>query len=278
MSENRYAGNSCVQKESVCIETNRILDSCRDRDCFENVRVYLTDYGQEIIEHTSNVRVKCSEIGWTHIGIEPVQFNRGFYTVTVRFYIHVVLEGCVNGRVQEFEGIAVLEKNVVLYGSESNVSIFKSGKHNGDFCSRPVPAKCEANVPEAIVEVVEPLVLGIRVVEDVQECCCCCCCCCDVPEGLYEGLDGVLGRSDEYRRYLAISFGLFSVIRIVRPAQYLITATEYCVPDKECISNDSADPCSVFRQMPFPTAEFCPPGPGHCMPVKGDRSSGCGCS
>ena len=156
MSENRITANSCSAKESVCIETNRILDSCRDRDCFENVRVYLTDYGQEIIEHTSNVRVKCSEIGWTHIGIEPVQFNHGFYTVTVRFYIHVVLEACVNGRAQEFEGIAVLEKNVVLYGSESNVSIFKSSGDCTDFCSQPEPCGFTKNVPIAVVDSVVP--------------------------------------------------------------------------------------------------------------------------
>ena len=42
------------RREAVCIETNRILDSCRDRDCFEDVKVILTDFGSEIIEHTTN--------------------------------------------------------------------------------------------------------------------------------------------------------------------------------------------------------------------------------
>jgi hypothetical protein len=31
------------ETRTVCVETNRILDSCRDQDCFENVRVFLTD-------------------------------------------------------------------------------------------------------------------------------------------------------------------------------------------------------------------------------------------
>ena len=276
MSDNRFASNSCHSKETVCIETNKILDSCRDRDCFENVRVYLTDFGQEIIEHTSNVRVKCAEIGWTNINVEPVQFNHGFYTITIRFYIKLDLEACINGRAQEFQGIAVLEKNVVLFGSESNVNIFKSGKCSADFCARPVPVCGERSVPEAIIEVVDPIVLGIKVVEHIQECNCCCCCSCDIPNGVCAELEQVLGKDDEYRRYLAVSFGLFSVIRLVRPAQYLIQATEYCVPDKECITSDASDPCSVFRHMPFPSAEFCPPA--YCGEIKGDRAGNCGCS
>ena len=274
MSENRFTSNAC--KETVCIETNRILDSCRDRDCFENVRVFLTDFGQEVIEHTTNVRVKCAEIRWTHINIEPVQFNRGFYTVTIRFYILIVFEACINGRSQEFQGIAVLEKSVVLYGSESNVNIFKSGKCSNDFCATPVAVCGEKNVPQAIIEVVDPIVLGVKVVEHVEECCTCCCCPCDVPENVCPDLGQYLGDDDNYRRYLAVSFGLFSVIRLVRPAQYLVHATEYCVPDKECVSNDSSDPCSVFRHMPFPTAEFCPPG--YCGELKADRTGNCGCS
>ena len=36
------------KSEHICIEANRILDSCRDRDCFEDVKVILTDFGSEI--------------------------------------------------------------------------------------------------------------------------------------------------------------------------------------------------------------------------------------
>ena len=59
--ENRFSCGGAGGKDTVCIETNRILDSCRDRDCFENVRVYLTDIGNDIIERTGNVRTKAPE-------------------------------------------------------------------------------------------------------------------------------------------------------------------------------------------------------------------------
>ena len=49
-------------RETVCIDTYRVLDSCRDKDCYEDVRVYLTSFGQELINHTQNVRTKSAQI------------------------------------------------------------------------------------------------------------------------------------------------------------------------------------------------------------------------
>lgn len=157
MADNRLTCGSSdrtsPRSETVCIETNRILDSCRDRDCFEDVKVILTDFGNDIIEHTTNVRAKNACITWTYIGIDPVKFNRGFYAVTIKFYIKLTFEACLcGGRSQEFEGVAVLEKKVILYGSESNVSVFKSSAAD-DYCSMPEPCCSMKNVPTAIVEV-----------------------------------------------------------------------------------------------------------------------------
>ena len=106
MPENRF---SCGVKDNIAIEANRILDSCKDRDCYENVRVFLTDCGQQIIERTNTVRIKDACIASTFIGLDPVQFNRGFYTITIRFFVRRVFEGCVGvGHAQEFDGIAVI--------------------------------------------------------------------------------------------------------------------------------------------------------------------------
>ena len=263
------------KNETVCIEANRILDSCRDRDCFEDVKVILTDFGNEIIEHTTNVRAKNACITWTYIGIDPVKFNRGFYSVTIKFYIKITFEACLcAGKSQEFEGIAVLEKRVILYGGESNVSVFKSNPDTSDYCAVPEPCCSTKNVPVAIVEVVDPIILNSKVREAGDNCCCCCCCCCDdIPNNVSSHVNGNL--CDTEGRYLTVSLGIFSVVRIVRPAQYLIHATEYCVPDKECISPEDDDPCAIFKNMAFPTAEFCPPG--YVPLIKGDHGGKCNC-
>ena len=280
MGENRFPcgpSNQSNCKDVIAIEANRILDSCRDRDCYEDVKVILTDFGNEIIQRTTSVRAKDACIAWTNIIIEPVRFNRGFYSVNIKFYVKICFEACIgNGRSQEFEGIVVLEKRVILYGSESNVNIFKSSADANDYCSVPELCCAGKNVPIAEVEVVDPIILNTKVHEHDEGCNCCCCCRCDdVPERITRTLSGTLCDTSEHERYLTVSLGIFSIVRIVRPAQYLINATEYCIPDKECIGAEEDDPCSVFRQMSFPTNEFCPP---EFMPPKGDRPNGkCGC-
>ena len=259
-----------AKSEMVSIEANRILDSCRDKDCFEDVKILLTDFGNEILEHTTNIRAKNACITWTYIGIDPVRFNRGFYTVTIKFYVKITFEACLcGGRSQEFDGVAVLEKKVILYGSESNVNVFKSSSEASDFCALPEPCCPTKKVPTAIVEVVDPVVLGVKVKEPGEHCCCCN----DIPENICSSVNGTL--SDGNGRYISVSFGRFSVVRIVRSAQYLINATEYCIPDKECVSSEDDDPCAIFRQMAFPTQEFCPPD--FVPPKGGDHGPKCGC-
>ena len=256
MQDNRFMCGPVKGNETVCIEANRILDSCRDRDCFENVKVFLTDCGQEIIEHTSAIRVKSAYIKQANISLDPVQFNRGFYTVNIRFYIKLTFEACVgNGRSQEFDGIAVLDKRVILYGGDCNANVFRSNGSFADFCAYPEPCNKEKVVPTAVVEVVEPIVLGVNILED-RHVCCCCCCACDIPESVIEGLHGHLPYDDDHGKHLAVSIGIFSIVRIIRPGQYLINATEYVIPDKECISPSNDDPCSVFKTMAFPISEF----------------------
>ncbi len=292
MTDHRNSPAGCrPEARTVCVETNRILDSCRDRDCFEHVRVFLTETGQDIIERTTQVRVKDAAIAWTYIGIDPVQFNRGFYTVHIRFYIKLIFEACIcPGRggagttATEFDGIAVLEKQVVLFGGDSSVSIFRSGSDCTGFCSEPEPCYKERSLPTAVIEAVDPIVLGVRVLEPLcPEPVVCCCCACDIPSSisaclsapLYVEADGdgpSCGRDGDRR--LTVSLGLFSLVRLVRPAQYLIQATDFVIPDKECVTSTPDSPCDLFRTMAFPIAEFTPVA-GPALVADRDR---CGCS
>jgi hypothetical protein len=249
--------SSNVGRDTICIDTFRVLDACRDKDCYEDVRVYLSSCGQEILDRTTNVRVKCANIVCAYIGVDEVPFNKGFYQVTIRFYVKVVAEACIgNGRGQEIEGISIIEKKVVLFGSEGNVNIYRSSDNIG-FCSDCSSANSSTNTPVAVVEAVEPIVLSSRIADCSDSCGYCCCSCCEIPESVCNTCSSVPIDSNEGNR-LYVSLGIFSVVRIERPAQYLINAADYCVPDKECVTNESDDPCSIFRRMAFPTNEFCP--------------------
>jgi hypothetical protein len=169
------------------------------------------------------------------------------------------------------------------------VSIFRSSADGTAFCAEPQPCYKERSVPTAVVEAVDPIVLGVRVLEPAcPEPVCCCCCACDVPPSIAGCLSAPLchdgcGESDHGghdhgghvgERTLVVSLGIFSLVRLVRPAQYLVNATEFVIPDKECISATPDNPCDLFRSMAFPISEFTPV----CMPsVTADRNK-CGCN
>jgi len=257
MAEYRNSGGPCQRdKEMICLDTYRILDSCRDKDCFEDVRVYVTCAGQEILDRTTVVRAKKAKVVWSCIDIDNVPFNRGFYQLFIKIYVKLCFEACISpGNIQEFEGVAVVEKKVILFGGEGNVHVFKSEFPQGGFCSCCSTAPSSA-LPIAVLEIVDPIVLGTKVVEPGISCKCCTCCTIDeIPECVCSQLTCDL-TDDNRSNTLLVSLGFFSVVRIERPAQYLVNAVEYSVPEKECTAPCVEDPCSLFRQMSFPTAEF----------------------
>ena len=258
MADNRTCqsyGN--VGRETVCIDCNRVLDSCKDKDCFADVRVYLTEFGQELIEKCVAIRVKCTKIVGVNIDTEPVQFNRGFYQVLIRFYVKLVFECCVNvGRPQEFEGIAVCDKKVILYGSEGNVNIFKSCP-SCDFCSPAPEGSATTNLPTVVLETVDPIALSVGT--SARDCCCRCCGVGEIPDNVAAFINGCLTDGYDGCKQLYVTLGFFSVIRMERPGQYLVQATEYSVPEKDCTPCDEEDPCALFDRMAFPVNEFSPP-------------------
>lgn len=271
MSDKRYNEGSSFARccnDVCCIEADRILDSCRDRDCYENLRVNLSNFGNDVIGRTGNVRAKDAYIAWTYINVDKVRFNRGFYTVNIRYYIKLIFEACVgNNKPHEFEGIVAVDKKVVLFGGEKNVNVFRSESIDNSFCDAPEIRGACGELPRVVVEATDPIVLDVKVF-DKSSLPACCCPCCDVPEAVLKHLEcPITDADDDCNRYLTVSIGIFSVIRLLRSAQLLINATEYCVPDKECITPCEENPCAVFNKIAFPSAEFCSQLPVDCSNI-----------
>ena len=282
MQENRNAnfcaggGNGTGGSGTVCIDTKRILDSCRDRDCFEDTRVYLTCTGEEILANSSNVRTRSAKLLWAYVGVDEVPFNCGFYKVRIRYYIEVEFEACLGvGRSQCFKGLAALEKEVILYGGEGRAVSFTSNALN-NYCSVCHMNNMTTNDPVAVVETVDPIVLGTK----VSDCNCPCPCggaeYAEIPEGVRNSIGEELVLNSNGPRIL-VSFGIFSVIRMERPAQLLIHATDYSVPDKECnAATNNDNPCALFSSIAFPTNQF--RGTGAIGDTPNHKPGGpCGC-
>ena len=103
--------------QAMSIHTRKITDSCRDKDCIEDLRVYLTAGSQAILEKAGNIRVRCAELIHTGIEVHPVVFDRSHYCIDVTFYYRILADAVVNGcRPATLCGLSVFSKKAVLCG------------------------------------------------------------------------------------------------------------------------------------------------------------------
>lgn len=123
----------CDSSDSVCIQTNKVYDSCRDKECIENIRVYLTESGQSLVDRAANVKCRKSEIIWVYTDVEGLPFNKGYYSVDLRFFFRITLDVFTGvSRPTCVEGLAVYDKKVILFGSEGNSRTFLSKTSFGE--------------------------------------------------------------------------------------------------------------------------------------------------
>ncbi len=245
-------------RESVCIHTRKIFDSCRDKDCIEDLRFYPTCAGQAILNGCQMIKGGRAELLYVYTDVEPVNFNRGFYSVDMRFFYRVTLQvGTGTPRYAEAEGLCVFDKRCILFGSEGAAKIFSSDTVM-DGMDTPNPVKTD--LPVAVVEAVDPIVLDTHIVD----CCPSNCCCCEPSIAELPGcvsccFNQELVMDDSCQRRYYVTLGQFSMVRLERDTQLLIPAYDYCIPQSECSCGDQEDPCGLFRNVDFPVNEFFPP-------------------
>ena len=257
MSENRQDTLHCgySDREAMSIHTRKITDSCRDKDCIEDLRVYLTKASQCLLDSAASARVRCAELLHTYIDVEPVAFDRNHYCVDVTFYYRILADTVVGcGRPATLYGLAVFSTRAVLCGEESRAHIYRSDTRLGEFDGS---TRSCANLPTAVVEVLDPMVLFSKVRE---VCDCPCQDAVQIPAGIQNLFDEELVLSGDRRR-LFVTLGQFSIIRLERDAQLVVPVLDYSIPTKECCDASGCcaeDPCEMFSRIPFPAAQFTP--------------------
>lgn len=239
---------ACI-REAVCIHTRKIFDSCRDSDCVEDLRVYPALCSRGYIDTAFSIRPRSAELLYAEVNVEPITFNKGYYTVDVTYFYRITGETFPGGSI--VRGLAVFDKRVMLYGSQGGVKSFNSDSCDG---ARGV---CDNTLPIAEVEAVDPIALHLKLVDadcalppDCE--------CRQIPDFISRQFEGGLCMEEAPRR-LYVTLGQFSIIRLERDTQLLIPAYDYCVPDKECESSTEDDPCALFSRIRFPVEEFFPP-------------------
>lgn len=269
------SGCSDPLREAVCVHTGKVYDACRSKECIPDLRVYLTRQSQELLERSNSVKPRRAELLWVNLEVEPVEFNRGFFCVDARFYYRVYAEvsvGC--GRMTDICGLAVHDKRTILFGCESSVRTFTSESRGEGMNPRTIE---QGGLPRAAVETLEPILLSAKIVE--PHCCCeCGCSDDDIPEFLGALFDEELILQGDVKK-LFVTLGQFSIIRLERDVQLLVSAFDSEIPAKECRGGncEPEDPCEMFAQIAFPAEEFNPtcreprardPEGGPCDPPK----------
>lgn len=239
----------------AAIKADRVFDSCSDKDCITNLQVML-ETGGDLPAQFQMVKTRCVSIDNICMNVEPIPFNRGYYSVdlTYTFGVELLAYECANGAPVPLRGTATAAKSVILYGSESNTKTFFSngariGSTNG--C-------CEiVNLPTASCQCVDPIALETKIVNLCQS-------------------------SDESgccrHRAVMLTLGVFSVVELTRPVTMSVQAMPYSVPSKSC-SKETDSPCEIFNRISFPTDQFLTQESDPAAPANDIRASdgGCGC-
>ena len=240
-------------RQAMSIHTRKITDSCRDKDCIEDLRIYLTTGSQAILDSCANARVRCAELLTTYIDVEPVAFDRNHYCIDMTFYYRILADAVVGStRPTTLYGLAVFSKRSVLCGEDSRAHIYRSDTHIAGFDG---PSILSANRPVAVVEVLDPMILCSKIKE--ADPCGCDAVTVSVPEAVKCMFDEPLVISGGTRQ-LFVTLGQFSIVRLERDAQLVVPVLDYAVPCKECCDapGGSEDPCEMFSRIPFPTEQF----------------------
>ena len=151
MSEYCHDTLECRPEDLRCalaIHTQKITDSCRDKDCIEDLRVYLTRESQAVLDTAAAAKVRSAELIYTAIDVSPVAFHRNHYAIDLTFYYKVIADASVGPcRPAAVCGLALFSKRAVLCGENSGAHIFRSD----------CPGPTDASLPTAVVEAIAPI-------------------------------------------------------------------------------------------------------------------------
>ena len=146
MSECCHDALGCRPEElcrALAIHTQKITDSCRDKDCIEDLRVYLTRESQTVLDAAGAAKVRSAELIYTTVDVTPVAFHPNHYAIDLTFFYKILADAAVSPcRPAAICGLALFSKRAILCGENSGAHIFRSDR----------PGNAGGNLPTAVVE------------------------------------------------------------------------------------------------------------------------------
>lgn len=240
---------------AVCIEAQRIYDSCCDKECITDLTVSLDNQECYIDRKYTLAKTKSVKIDNVCMCVESVPFDKGFYSVDITYTFALTIdlfEGpCTLPTT--VTGTAVSSKKVILYGGTGNSKTFCS-----DGCNILTDCNDNCDLPKACVQIVDPIVLETKLVP-------LCCGPWTVPpipqdESLIQPCCCGSTNASSVGKCLQVSIGLFSIVKLTRQVAMLVPVYDFCIPQKHCCGDSiNQNACDTFSKIDFPTDEFFPP-------------------
>ena len=228
-----------------------------------------------------SLKLKEVEVENVYMDVEPIPFNKGFYTVDITFFFQATFEAQMPGMsCTTLTGVTTFTRKMILYGSEGNVKVF---------CSDQNGANQNGGMPKVCLQVSAPVALGCRIVDCSTSCntgCGCCnpcnpcnpCGCnpsscgpCDCQTDCAPSC-GCSSTPCSPQRQVLITIGIFIIVQMERRVQMLMPAYDFCIPTKEPETPTTGDPCELFKKIKFPTDSFFPPNASEI-----GKENPCGC-
>lgn len=250
MADNNRASSA---NEAVCIDAGRIYDSCCDRDCLEDLKCYFTTNANELIDNAVSVRARSAKVVKVYIDVEPVSFNRGYYSCDLTFFFVIDFDVLTapHSCPKTVKGTAYYSKKVILFGSEGNVRVFSNDVTLEDESDDQL--RRTTNMPRCVVQTVDPICLSARIGDP-----CDCSECRVIPSCVCDEIGGQVTPVSQSSKSVYVTLGLFSTVQLIRNVQMLIPVYDFCIPEKQC-TDTSDQPCDAFRRIKFPIDDFFPP-------------------
>jgi len=194
------------------------MDSCSERECFEDLQVFFAEKDQIIIDNCVLVRNPAAVLETVNFEVEPIPLQDGCFTVdcAMRFYVSCDAFLSREDRPHRVTGTTYVQKRDILFGGENAARVFSSDGTN------------TTALPRASIQVAEPVVLSCRLGET------------STGKGVF------------------ITMGIFSVTSLERPAQLAVPVLERLVAQRACANTTERAACELFDNMRFPTEQFCP--------------------
>lgn len=162
MSDNNQAGTACdlrgIREALSASIPTRSATAVWPRTASKIFQVYLTVPSQQALDCAVSAKARYVELLHVGVHVETVPYSTGYYTVDLTFYYRVIADAsAAGGRPTTVTGLAIFSKRLVMFGGETSARSFSSRSGVSCLCKQAIQA---GNVPEAIVEVVDPMILA----------------------------------------------------------------------------------------------------------------------